>query len=72
MIAQSGLCLTWSETWKTGFLATRLIFCYFFNQTIEEKPVKIDKWDPAALKNALDDAAKKVQFISAIVAPLYN
>ncbi|WAR28430.1 SPCS2-like protein, partial [Mya arenaria] len=28
--------------------------------TIEEKPVKIDKWDSAALKNALDDGAKKV------------
>ncbi|KAJ8310526.1 hypothetical protein KUTeg_012391 [Tegillarca granosa] len=27
---------------------------------IDEKPVKIDKWDTAALKNALDDAAKKV------------
>ncbi|XP_052265925.1 signal peptidase complex subunit 2-like isoform X2 [Dreissena polymorpha] len=29
-------------------------------KTIEEKPVKIDKWDTAALKNALDDGAKKV------------
>lgn len=29
-------------------------------QKIDEKPVKIDKWDTAALKNALDDGAKKV------------
>ncbi|XP_071084943.1 signal peptidase complex subunit 2-like isoform X1 [Haliotis cracherodii] len=28
--------------------------------SIEDKPVKIDRWDPSALKNSLDDAAKKV------------
>ncbi|XP_005106146.1 probable signal peptidase complex subunit 2 isoform X2 [Aplysia californica] len=27
---------------------------------MDEKPVKIDKWDSGALKNALDDGAKKV------------
>lgn len=29
-------------------------------EAIDEKPVKIDNWDGAACKNALDDAAKKV------------
>ncbi|XP_076454078.1 signal peptidase complex subunit 2-like [Babylonia areolata] len=28
--------------------------------SIDDKPVKIDKWDSAALKNALDDSAKNV------------
>jgi len=30
-------------------------------QEADDKPVKIDKWDSSALKNALDDAAKKVR-----------
>lgn len=30
---------------------------------MDDKPVKIDKWDSAALKNALDDAAKKVKHV---------
>lgn len=34
--------------------------CVNFQWKAEEKPVKIDKWDSSALKNALDDAAKKV------------
>jgi signal peptidase complex subunit 2 len=30
------------------------------NKKADEKPVKVDKWDGSALKNALDDAAKLV------------
>jgi hypothetical protein len=30
---------------------------------VAEKPVKVNKWETNALKNALDDACKKVLFL---------
>ncbi|XP_069105339.1 signal peptidase complex subunit 2-like isoform X2 [Argopecten irradians] len=47
-----------STIFKYQFLSLfgRLVYKW----SADEKPVKIDKWDTAALKNALDDGAKKV------------
>ena len=42
MVVQPGLCRTWSETTKTGFLMTRLIYVLLVNEMImSEKRVKL-------------------------------
>ena len=47
MVVQPGLCGTWSETPKTGFLTTRLILFPNFNLKFEYSRKSVD--EPACL-----------------------
>ena len=55
MTAQPGLCRTWSETPKTGFLTTRLIF----NHLSVAKDSKIYELDSKRKRN-IPDANQKI------------
>ena len=82
MTVQPGLCQTWSETPKTGFLTTRLI-SFVFREVLPKKTHKgetTEKGDgePAPKKAKTDDehetvTVKKVHFailiLSTVISP---
>ena len=50
MAVQPGLCQTWSEIPKTGFLVTRLILCCIVGESDGRNLEELEEliWDPEA------------------------
>jgi len=70
-VNQQFFCLKWPVSLQGCSYLILLVYVnnslhFNFKQKSSDKPVKIDKWDGSALKNALDDAAKLVSFFIVI------
>ena len=61
MAIQPGLCRTWSETLKTGFLVSLLILCFF--QNADDIPeISRDDWIAAVETTQKSLTDKEVDF----------
>lgn len=68
----TGFTRCYDPTWINYFNVDSLC-CFALQWKIDDKPVKVDKWDGSAVKNSLDDSAKKVLFSpSPLPPPLFS